>query len=266
MEGAFALGGWGATISGAGHAAAIALALWALPWLRAGPDPGVPVVAVRLVAPSELSRSELSRPERLRPELPPPEPPAASAPAPTATRPGAVLRPEATVPHEEAPAEAPPVEGAPVEGFAGRFDPAAPLGIELADPGAEVPGAEAPGADVPGADGAVPEAGLWQDAAEPPEPGPSSVEAFGAALRAAVERAKVYPRAARERGLYGTTQVALQIGPAGEVVALRLLRSSGAKALDDAALAAVRAARLPAPPAGAPLAYDLGISFTRRDN
>jgi protein TonB len=261
------LGGWGATISGAGHAAVLGLAVWALPWLRAGPDPGVPVLAVRLVDPSEL----------LAPPLPP-APAVTPAPVPGVVAPEVVARPEATVPHPEMPPEAPPVEG-----LGERFDAAAPLGIGPApeavapgagrlapEVGAVVPdeqfgtglgsGLGAGSRFVPGASGRPPDV-----AGEAVEASPVSAEAYGAGVRAAVERAKVYPRAARERGLYGTAGVTFLVGPAGEVMALRLVRSSGAKALDDAALAAVRDARLPVPPAGVPLGYDLGISFTLRD-
>lgn len=275
------MGGWGATISGAGHAAVLALAVWALPWLRAGPDPGVPVLAVRLVDPSEL--------------LAPPAPPApAVTPEPEVVARESLARPEATVPHPEMPPEAPPVEG-----LGERFDAAAPLGIGPApeavapeagrlapEAGAVVPdeqfgtglgaglgtglgtgtgtgfgsGLGASSRFVPGASGRPPDV-----AGEAVEASPVSAEAYGAGVRAAVERAKVYPRAARERGLFGTAGVTFLVGPAGEVMALRLVRSSGAKALDDAALAAVRDARLPVPPEGVPLGYDLGISFTLRD-
>lgn len=217
---------WGTTISGAGHAAAIGLAVWALPWLRAGPDPGVPVVTVRLVEPADLVRAEPEPPPAAEPPLPAPEPP---VPAP--------LR-EATVPHAEAPSEAPPAED-----FAGRFDPDAPLGLQGQGEGS----ASAP----PAAEETTPE-----------KPG---IAQFVAEVAAAVERAKVYPETARRRGLFGTTRVALRIGPAGEVSEVRVIGPSGAKALDDAALAAVRNARMPVPPGEVAVSYDLGISFTLRD-
>lgn len=223
---------WGTAISGAGHAVVLGLAIWALPWLRARPGPVVPVVLVRLVDPAELL-----------PPAPPPPPPLVPA-APVST-----VRPEATVPHPEIPEEI-PVE----EGLAGRFDPAAPLGFQTS-------GAVAPDPAVP----MEPQAG--ETPPEPlPEVEPAGVEAFGAAVLAAVQAAKVTPPIARQRGLFGTTRVSLRVGPAGEVVEVRVVQSSGAKALDDAALKAVRNARLPAPPWGAPVAYDLGISFTLRDN
>ncbi|MFT3973610.1 MAG: TonB family protein [Amaricoccus sp.] len=209
----------------------LGLAVWALPWLRAGPDPGVPVVHVALVGPADLL------PPVMPPVMPPEMPGAAPTPAPP------VVPREATVPHADMPAQAPPTE-APADGLAGRFDPGAPLGFTLG-------AAESP----PAAAAPVPE----------PE-APAGIETFEAEVRAAVERAKVYPQTARARGLYGTSHVTLLIGPEGEVISLHLVQSSGAKALDDAALAAVRDARLPAPPDGAPVTWSLGISFTLRDN
>jgi protein TonB len=222
------LGVLGAAISAAGHAAAIGLAVWALPWLRAGPDPGVRVVQVALVGPETLV----------------PAGPSPPVPAPLSATRTEQPRPEATVPHPQVPEARPPVED-----LARPFDPAAPFGFPLAGEGAP----PAPvAAEPPAAAEAAPEA----------EAPPMSAEAFRAALVAAVERAKVYPRIARERGLFGTTGVALTLAPDGGLAAVRVARSSGSKALDEAAVAAVRAARLPAPPADMPLAYDLGISFT----
>lgn len=222
---------WGAAISAAGHAAAIGLAVWALPWLRAGPDPGVPVMRVALVGPEALA--------------PPAVAPAPVAPA--AVEPPATARPEATVPHEEAPVAAPPVED-----LGGRFDPAAPLGFPLA--GTDADRAPPPETVAP------PPA---EDGAEAPA---VTAEGFRAALLAAVEDAKVYPRLARERGLFGTTEVAVTFWPDGALAGARVVRSSGSKALDEAALAAVHAARLPVPAPELPRAYNLGISFTLRDD
>lgn len=213
---------WGAPVSAAAHAAVISLALWALPWLKSRPDPGVAVMAVRLVGP-----------EVLAPPVAPREAAPASKPPPVAAW------PEATVPHDDAPPEPPPVGS-----FAGRFDPDAALGL-AARP--TEPVAAAP---------------LATDAEAPPSISP---QAFEAALRAAIERAKVYPRIARIRGLFGTTHVAVTISPEGRLINARVVRSSGSKALDDAALVSVRNATLPAPPPDATATYDLGISFTLTD-
>lgn len=225
---------WGATISGAGHAAVIGLAVWALPWMRAGPDPGVAVMTVRLVDPSQLVRAA----------PPPPDPPDPKPqPAPPAALPA-----EATVPHPEVPPEEPPVQN-----LAGRFDPDAPLGFRR-------PAEE--GVPEPSQPPAVADPSFVR---EEPDPDVARQVEFKAAVSAAVEAAKVYPETARRRGLFGTTRVALLVGPEGEVAELRIVQPSGAKALDDAALAAVRNARLPAPPRGEAVACDLGISFTLRD-
>lgn len=247
---------WGATISATGHAAAIGLAVWALPWLRADPDPGVPVVRVRLVDAAALDRP--AAPERPEgPDRPTTSgTPPASPPPPT----------EATVPHD-APVAAPDLPEAPEAGLVGQFDPGAPLGLDAASP--EV----APDVALPSFAARPPDPAL-EAAPRPEEPqddeaeevGPATVQAFGAEVLAAVERAKVFPRRARERGLFGTSWVALTVGPGSELTSARLVRSSGAKALDDAALAAVRNAELPPPPWGMPVAYDLGISFTLHGN
>lgn len=257
-----ALAIWGATISATGHAAAIGLAVWALPWLSAGPDPGVPVVRVQLVDPAALDRPAVPDPPAAlidsgRPAVATQAPPASPEPPPT----------DATVPHD-APVAAPELPEAPEAGLAGRFDPGAALGLDVPR------GDAADAAPAAAPDFALPSlAGRTADPARPPEPeaaeeevGPATVQAFGAEVLAAVERAKVFPRRARERGLFGTSRVALTIGPGGELTSAHLVRSSGAKALDDAALAAVRNAELPAPPWGAPVAYDLGISFTLHGN
>lgn len=63
----------------------------------------------------------------------------------------------------------------------------------------------------------------------------------------------------------GATHVAIAISPDGTLINARVIRSSGSKALDDAALVSVRNATLPAPPPDAAATYDLGISFTLTD-
>lgn len=214
---------WGAPVSAAAHAAVIVLALWALPWLKARPDPGFAVMAVRLVGPEVLTP-----PMAPREAAPPSNPPPVAA------------RREATVPHDNVPPEQPPVGS-----FAGRFDPDAALGL-AARPTEPVAAPAPPVTD-----------------AEPPPPVLS--RDFEAELRAAIERAKVYPRIARIRGLFGTTHVAVTISPDGRLINARVVRSSGSKALDDAALVSVRNATLPAPPPDAAATYDLGISFTLTD-
>jgi TonB family protein len=65
-------------------------------------------------------------------------------------------------------------------------------------------------------------------------------------IRSALERTKTYPRLARERGIEGTVLVRFHVLPSGEVDAVEVSRSSGAKVLDDASVKTVyRAAPVP---------------------
>jgi TonB family protein len=58
-------------------------------------------------------------------------------------------------------------------------------------------------------------------------------------LRSALERAKNYPRLARERGIEGTVLVRFHVLPSGEVDTIDVVKSSGAKVLDDASVRTV---------------------------
>lgn len=83
--------------------------------------------------------------------------------------------------------------------------------------------------------------------AEPPRPADSSLDrgAIAGRIHAAVERHRRYPRMARRRGLEGTVLLSFQVGRAGGVKQVKILRSAGAL-LDEAALEALRrAAPLP---------------------
>ncbi|HWP34821.1 MAG TPA: energy transducer TonB, partial [Thermodesulfobacteriota bacterium] len=81
-----------------------------------------------------------------------------------------------------------------------------------------------------------------------------------AAVRARLEAAKRYPLDARLRGAEGTAEVAFTIGPGGRLERVRLVRSSGDRSLDAAALEAVRRGA-PYPAAGltieAPIVFEL---------
>lgn len=63
-----------------------------------------------------------------------------------------------------------------------------------------------------------------------------------AELSAALERAKTYPRIARERGIEGTVVVRFHVLPTGAVNSITVVRSSGAKVLDDASVRTVQRA------------------------
>jgi len=61
-------------------------------------------------------------------------------------------------------------------------------------------------------------------------------------IRRQIERAKVYPDAARRQGIQGTTDVRFRIGPDGMVSAVEIARSSGHALLDEASADAIRRA------------------------
>lgn len=67
-----------------------------------------------------------------------------------------------------------------------------------------------------------------------------------------IARHKYYPQEARKRGDKGEVVVAFALDPQGGVASARILKSSGSKALDDAALDVMRkASPVPQPPSGA---------------
>lgn len=75
-----------------------------------------------------------------------------------------------------------------------------------------------------------------------------ALAAWGADIRARIERRKTYPRAAD--GATGTVTLILTVSAQGGLVSVSVAASSGNAALDAAALAAVQAARLPKGPEG----------------
>ncbi len=67
-----------------------------------------------------------------------------------------------------------------------------------------------------------------------------------AALAAAIERTKSYPRIARERGIEGEVRLRFQLTPSGSIEKIEIIRSSGYEILDKASIWAVyRAVPLP---------------------
>jgi TonB family protein len=63
-----------------------------------------------------------------------------------------------------------------------------------------------------------------------------------AELAAALERAKTYPRLARERGIEGTVVIRFHVLPSGDIDGITVVRSSGAKVLDEASVRTVQRA------------------------
>ncbi len=67
-----------------------------------------------------------------------------------------------------------------------------------------------------------------------------------AALAAAIERTKNYPRIARERGIEGVVRLRFRLAPSGAVEKIEIVQSSGYEILDNASVGAVyRAAPMP---------------------
>lgn len=86
---------------------------------------------------------------------------------------------------------------------------------------------------------------------------------WGGQIRTRIERQKRYPRGSRATG---TAQLTLTVSGEGALVSVVLRQSSGDPLLDQAALAAVRAARLPAKPPALPgdsHRFNLPVAFTR---
>ncbi|PWG17254.1 energy transducer TonB family protein [Salibaculum griseiflavum] len=84
---------------------------------------------------------------------------------------------------------------------------------------------------------------------------------WGSGVQRAIERRKRYPRGTRASG---TVRLRLTLNGAGQLTGIGLAASSGHTALDQAAMAAVRAARYPAAPeplGPGPHAFTVPLSF-----
>ncbi len=106
-----------------------------------------------------------------------------------------------------------------------------------------------------------------------PSPGahshnPSAMPNWKSALVARLESHKRYPAEAQARGEHGVAQLAFSVDRHGGVHNVRIVRSSGSRALDAATLALLeRAAPLPPPPPevpGAQIAITVPIRYTMR--
>jgi len=65
-------------------------------------------------------------------------------------------------------------------------------------------------------------------------------------VHAALEKAKIYPRVARERGVEGVVLVRFKVLPTGEIEKVDIMKSSGSDILDEASIRTVyRAAPMP---------------------
>ncbi len=76
---------------------------------------------------------------------------------------------------------------------------------------------------------------------------PKLMAQWGGKIRSSIERRKRYPAGTRARG---TVTLSIAVHNSGAVAGIAVQRSSGVAQIDRAAVAAVKAARLPAAPAG----------------
>jgi protein TonB len=182
-------------------------------------------------------------------------PPAPMSPSPIPDAPPAIVASIAPAPPPQA-ASAPPEANftdapmAPhVEPGISARPPTASRGISRREPAARPFGAHV--------SANAPAPAPWRGAAE--------LAAYRDALFARISSLVRYPEAARERGVTGVATVRFALDGAGAVTLADLAHSSGDRALDDEAVAAVqRATPLPAPPEGAPRAYSVPIRFELR--
>jgi TonB family protein len=77
-----------------------------------------------------------------------------------------------------------------------------------------------------------------------------------------LERAKHYPKSAKQRGAKGVAVIGFVLDGFGRVASVSLLRSSGEPALDAESAALVnRAAPFPPPPPGAKRSFAIEVAF-----
>lgn len=87
---------------------------------------------------------------------------------------------------------------------------------------------------------------------------------YAARLRALIERQKMYPEQAQERGQTGKTTVTLVVARDGRLAAVQIVQGSGHALLDSATLAAIRRAQpFPAMAEGSPpvASFTLALSY-----
>ncbi|MCB1906554.1 MAG: TonB family protein [Rhodocyclaceae bacterium] len=85
----------------------------------------------------------------------------------------------------------------------------------------------------------------------PPPPDPRLLERYGDELSRRFARSQTYPRLAQLRGWQGEVLLQLTVAATGDLLSVRILRSSGHEVLDRHAIALVEGSgTLPRPPAG----------------
>jgi protein TonB len=204
------------------------------------PDAATPAKAPDPAAPAAPEAADAASVTAPAPPTPP-EQAAAAGGVPAAPSPPQTI---ATPPEAEFVAAAAP----PRPEAKSRAAPAPPRATARLNPSSTATGARAASAPAPA-----------------PARGVAALADYRNALLAKISGAVRYPEAARERGETGVATVRFALDGVGAVTLADLAKSSGDRALDDEALAAVRrASPLPAPPAGAPRAYSAPIRFELR--
>ena len=186
------------------------------------------------------------------PDIPatPPVPPALAAPAQVSSAPEP--RPVAPPPAMAAPQPDPaPPRSDPAPGPAPKAAPAA------APPPAPAQKAAGSGGRQAAGDHGAAEASTGQAALRR-----SLLAQWGGAIRSGIERRKRYPRGNRASG---RVELSLTVTRQGQLSSVAVTRSSGQPLLDQAAVNAVRRARLPAAPKGLSqprYSFSLSLSFS----
>ncbi|WP_052340832.1 energy transducer TonB [Salinarimonas rosea] len=287
-RGAARLAAWlaAAGLAGAAHAA---LGLALLPQVpppepAAAPDGflAVEIAALPSAPLADAAEEEPPAPEATADEAapapaPPPDEPAREDPAPEDPAPEALAPPEQPpepVPEAATEPEPAPVTAPMIEAAAPPFVLPPPRPTDLPPPQRPratraAPPAASPGRDTFDSARAAARAAQTREHAAAPEParassaGPAERARWQARLLAHLERHKRYPAAARAQRIEGVVHVTFGLDARGSVTSARVARSSGASALDEAAVAMVRrASPAPAPPEGAvtltvPVRFDL---------
>lgn len=197
------------------------VAAWETPPTVA-PAPEPPPLPETPTAPTPLAMPDLPPASSAPPAPPKPVPAEAAPPPPDAPPPPPAEKPK---PKPEAPKPQP------------RPEPPKP---------APQPAATAQGT---GGSGAAGQSGQAQAGTASSAGQEEALAAWGADIRARIERRKTYPRGAD--GATGTVTLVITVSPRGQLLGASVAASSGHDALDAAALKAVKnAGRLPRAPAG----------------
>lgn len=263
---------------------------------------GIPVEMVTSLPAPEAPPAEAAPEASPTTEEPPPEPlpaepqpadatPPADATLPTAEAetgelparpdeplPAAVPPPEEARPPEEPPPvdEPPPEEPAPVEDTDAEPpapDPATvpaprtkPDRAEVAETRPEPAKPAAPPPSAPSAPASAARSGGAGGGGAAQTAGNATASAYRAEVAARLAKKRFYPNAARRDRLTGRATVSFTLNASGRVTAARIVRSAGARILDEAALEMVRrAAPYPPIPSGlgatitiqAPIGFEL---------